>query len=154
MNIRAQLDVHLAGIGRGGLMKICAALNVPPPVDEEHYATADNYLLTTVQAHQQTSMSPGVKEAVREAGSSNLTVSGDGSWITRGRTSAHGILRVRVRVCFTRLFQATNDDCFEQGLSCASPDKFRKYSAPNQLSNHIESYESQKRQSNYDPMWR
>ncbi|CAF4130305.1 unnamed protein product [Rotaria sordida] len=91
INIRAQLGAHLTGIGRSGLEKLCVALNIPPPIDEDHYTATDAYLLDIIQIHQQNSMDLAVKEAVQEASSTNLTVSGDGSWITRGHSSAHGI---------------------------------------------------------------
>ena len=53
-----------------------------------------------------------------------------------------GIAENLERVSFTRLFQATHDDRFEQGLICPSSGKFRIYSASNQFSNQIESYGS------------
>ncbi|CAF1216627.1 unnamed protein product, partial [Didymodactylos carnosus] len=89
INIRAQLSAHLTDIGRSGLEKLCIALNIRAPIDEDHYTATDAYLLDIIQIHQQNSVDLSVKEAVQEASSINLKVSGDGSWITRGHSSAH-----------------------------------------------------------------
>jgi hypothetical protein len=133
INIRAQLGAHLAGIGRNGLLKICAALNIPPPVDEQHYATTDNYLINAVQAHQQTSINLGVQAAVREAGSSNLTVSDDGSWITRGRTSAHSIAELCSTTAKPKVIdiERSSKNCSQclgaESIRLSNPDKYELF---------------------------
>ncbi|CAF3859946.1 unnamed protein product [Rotaria sp. Silwood1] len=91
INIRAQLGAYLAGIGHGGLQKLCAALNLPPPLSEDNYSKTNEFLVPKIQACQQKSMHNAIEEAVKEAGGRELVISGDGTWLTRGRTSAHGV---------------------------------------------------------------
>ena len=66
-------------------------MNIPPPIDEDYYTATDAYLLDVIQIHRQGSLNLAVKEAVQEANSTHLTVSGDGSWITRSHSSAHEV---------------------------------------------------------------
>ena len=69
------------------------------------------------------------------ASSDGLTLS---VFVRRNRNS-----KTILRVSLTRLFQASYDDRFEQGLIWTSPGKFRIYSVSNQFSNQIENYGSQ-----------
>ncbi|CAF4295532.1 unnamed protein product [Didymodactylos carnosus] len=73
-------------------MKLLGALNLPPPVQEQKYREAQEFILNYVEKAQEQSMIAAVEEAVVEAGDvRNLTISGDGAWLTRGFSSVHGI---------------------------------------------------------------
>jgi hypothetical protein len=90
INVRAQLAGHLTGIRHAGLKKISAALNLPPPLEEGRHNKRDKELLQEVQVFTRKSMSAAIQEAVTAAKATDLTVSGDGTWQTRGYFSKHG----------------------------------------------------------------
>ncbi|CAF2882427.1 unnamed protein product, partial [Rotaria sp. Silwood2] len=85
-----QLAGHLTGIRHAGLQKICAALNLPPPLEEGRHSKRDKELLQVVQKFANESMSTAIQEAIDVAKSTDITVSGDGTWQTRGFSSKHG----------------------------------------------------------------
>ncbi len=84
----------MSGVGHGGLTKIFGALNVPPPVEDDHFSSLMGQIVPVVQQHQQESMKRAVEEACEIAGSRKLTVSGDGSWQKRGFASLNGVAAV------------------------------------------------------------
>jgi len=90
INVRAQLAGHLTGLRHAGLKKYSAALNLPPPLEEGRHNKRDKELLRVVKPFTSKSMSTAIQEAVHVAKSSDLTVSGDGTWQTRGFSSNHG----------------------------------------------------------------
>ncbi|CAF1183467.1 unnamed protein product [Adineta ricciae] len=94
INIRSVLAANLSGVGYAGLTKICGALNIPPPIEEEYFVKLMEDIVPIVQQHQQESMKNAVDEACQIAGSRNLTVSGDGSWQKRGFASLNGVAAV------------------------------------------------------------
>ncbi|CAF1296314.1 unnamed protein product [Rotaria sp. Silwood1] len=89
INVRTQLAGYLTGIRHTGLQKICAALNLPPPLEGRHNKR-DKELLQVVQKFANESMSTAIQEAIDVAKSTDITVSGDGTWQTRGFSSKHG----------------------------------------------------------------
>ncbi|CAF4061859.1 unnamed protein product [Rotaria sp. Silwood2] len=90
INVRIQLAGHLTGIRHVGFQKICAALNLPPPLEEGRHNKRDKELLQVVQKFANESMSTAMQEAVDVAKSTDITVSGDGTWQTRDFSSKHG----------------------------------------------------------------
>ncbi|CAF2828095.1 unnamed protein product [Rotaria sp. Silwood2] len=90
INVRTQLAGHLTGIRHAGLQKICAALNLPPPLEEGRHSKRDKELLQVVQKFANESMSTAMQEAIDVVKSTDITVSGDGTWQTRGFSSKHG----------------------------------------------------------------
>ena len=108
-------------------------MNIPPPIDQEYYTKIDEYLLNIVQAHQQKS----TNLAIQEAGSSNLTVSDDGSWITRGRTSAHGIADLYSAAIYPKVIdvERSSKQCSQcygaESTRKSNPEKYEIF-----LSNH------------------
>src|ERR1700722_12045912 len=54
---------NLSGVGHAGLVKICGALNLPPPIEEDHFSSLMRQILPTVQQHQQESMKRAAEEA-------------------------------------------------------------------------------------------
>jgi hypothetical protein len=92
INVRLAIGGTLSGIGYSGVKKLLGVMNLPPPIKEEYYSRAQTYIMDHVSRAQQESMAAAVSEAVLEGGGNKqLTVSGDGAWLTRGHTSAHGI---------------------------------------------------------------
>jgi len=72
------------------LKKISAALNLPPPLEEGRHNKRDKELLKVIKSFTSKSMSTAVQEAITAAKSTDLIVSGDGTWQTRGFSSKHG----------------------------------------------------------------
>ncbi|CAF1178976.1 unnamed protein product [Rotaria sordida] len=90
INVRTQLAGHLTGIRHAGLKRICAALNLPPPLEEGRHNKHDKELLQVVRKFANESMSTAMQEAIDVAKSTDITVSGDGTWQTRRFSSKHG----------------------------------------------------------------
>ena len=92
INVRLALGGALCGLGRNGLVKLLGCLNLPPPVQDEKYRQTQEFILNYIEVAQEQSMANAVEDAVVEAGGSrDLTISGDGAWLTRGHSSVHGI---------------------------------------------------------------
>jgi hypothetical protein len=92
INIRLAIGGTLCGLGHSGMIKLLGALNLPPPVQEYKYREAQEFILNFVEKAQEQSMVAAVKEAVDEAsGVRDLTISGDGTWLTRGLSSIYRI---------------------------------------------------------------
>ncbi|CAF2218839.1 unnamed protein product [Rotaria magnacalcarata] len=88
------VGANFVGIGYQGLAKLCAVLNLPPPLDEDHFSRTIKYVLPFFESYKFNSMKRAVEEACVHANDHNITVSGDGSWQKRGFASLHGIVAV------------------------------------------------------------
>ena len=92
VNVRLAIGGTLSRIGHSGVKKLLGVMNLPAPVDEEYYSKTQAYIIDHVSRAQQESMAVAVSEAVVESGGNKqLTVSGDGAWLTRDHTSAHEV---------------------------------------------------------------
>ncbi|CAF1481850.1 unnamed protein product, partial [Rotaria sordida] len=92
INIRLEIGGILCGLSHGGVMKFLGALNLPPPVQEQRYSEAQQFIWNYVTKAQEESMTAAVEEAIAEGGGMReLTVSRDGAWPTRGYSNVHGI---------------------------------------------------------------
>jgi hypothetical protein len=67
-----------------------ATLNLPPPLEEGRHYKRDKELLQVIKSFSSKSMSTAVQEAATAAKNTDLIVSGDGTWQTRGFSSKHG----------------------------------------------------------------
>ncbi|CAF3794361.1 unnamed protein product [Rotaria sp. Silwood1] len=70
INVRAQIGGHLCDIRHAGLVKMTGALNLPSPIQDGTYSKWDRNLV--------------------QVNGTDLIVSGDGFWQTRGFQSRHG----------------------------------------------------------------
>lgn len=92
INARLELGATLCGLGYNGIMKLLGVLNLPPPTQQRKYSETQEFILDYVENCQQKSMMAAIEEAIAETGGAReLTVSGDGAWLTRGHTSVHGV---------------------------------------------------------------
>ena len=66
------------------------ALNLPSPIQDETYSKWDRDLLQVAKTFSERSMKKAVEETVAVQNGTNLIVSGDGFWQTRGFQSRHG----------------------------------------------------------------
>ena len=94
INVRSQVAGHVCGIRHAGLVKLTGIMNLPSPIQDERYSAWDKDLLPSIKSFANRSMKKGVEEAVAAANSTDLMVSGDGCWQTRGFQSRHGAAAV------------------------------------------------------------
>ncbi|CAM2724124.1 unnamed protein product [Rotaria socialis] len=94
INVRSVIGANFPGIGHQGLAKLCAILNVPLPIDEDHFSDTLDYLLPTFESYRLRSMKNAVEEACKKSNGRKITVSGDGTWQKRGFSSLHGVVEV------------------------------------------------------------
>ena len=90
INVRSQIGGHLCGIRHAGLVKLMGAMNLPSPIQDETYSKWDRNLLIMVKSFTEKSMKKAVAETVAAQNGTELMVSGDGFWQTRGFQSRHG----------------------------------------------------------------
>jgi len=90
INVRSQIGGHLCGIRHAGLVKLMGTMNLPSPIQDKTYSQWDKSLLLSVQTFSSRSMRIGVREAIAAANGTELMVSGDGFWQTRGFQSKNG----------------------------------------------------------------
>jgi hypothetical protein len=88
------LGATFAGIGHQGLAKLCGALNVPPPIDDDHFSRTITHVLPVFESHKLNSMKNAIEEACSESNERKLTVSDDGTWQKRGFSSLHGVVEI------------------------------------------------------------
>jgi hypothetical protein len=69
-------------------------LNLPSPVQDALYSKWDKNLLPLARSFSNRSMKKGVEEAIAAANGTELMVSGDGFWQTRGFQSRQGAAAV------------------------------------------------------------
>ncbi|CAM4898569.1 unnamed protein product [Rotaria socialis] len=79
INVRSVIGANFAGIGHQGLVKLCAILNVPLPIEEDHFSDTLDYLLPTFQSYKLRSMKNAVEEACKKSNGRKITVSADGT---------------------------------------------------------------------------
>ncbi|CAF1612010.1 unnamed protein product [Rotaria sp. Silwood1] len=84
INVRSKISGHLCGIRHAGLVKLMGALNLPSPIQDERYSKWDRNLLIVVKSSTGRSMKKAVEETVAAENGTELMVSGDGFWQTRG----------------------------------------------------------------------
>ncbi|CAF3719135.1 unnamed protein product [Rotaria sp. Silwood1] len=88
------LGANFVGISHQGLVKLCGVLNVPPPIDDDHFSRTITHILPVFESYKLNSMKNAIEEACSESNTRKLTVSGDGTWQKRGFSSLHGIVEI------------------------------------------------------------
>lgn len=88
--MQAQIAGHLCGIKYAGLAKLLGTINLPSPVPDETYSKWDRNLLDLIKSISGQSMKKAVKDAVIAANDTDLIVSEDEFWQTRGFQSSYG----------------------------------------------------------------
>ena len=134
INVQLAIGGVLSGLGYKGILKLFGALNLPPPVPERKYCDALEYCLNQVENLQQMSMKAAVEEAVvANGGIPELTISGDGAWLTRGHRSNHGIAAIcsttkQPKIIDTAWFSKVCTKCQgAEGLRRLNPHLFNIY---------------------------
>lgn len=89
--------MRTAGLGLTGIRKFCGAMNMPPPDATRTYNPINERIAQATKAACNESMHQAVLEEVAEMTtepSTDITVSGDGTWMKRGHTSLVGVCSV------------------------------------------------------------
>ncbi|KAK7864206.1 hypothetical protein R5R35_004115 [Gryllus longicercus] len=73
-----------------GLKLFCGIMNMRSPLKKTNYTNINNRINDTTKAVKKLFIS----YAVKHGGVSDLSVTWNGTWITRGYTSQHGVCRV------------------------------------------------------------
>ena len=100
VNRRAVFAGRAVGLGREGLVKFCALMDMPPPMSNTSYQAHQDALLVAagdVAQHSLTSAAATVREQAETEGSSargDVAVTFDGTWMKRGHTSLYGVTTV------------------------------------------------------------
>jgi hypothetical protein len=94
VNVRSQIAGHLCGLRYAGLVKFMGAMNLPNPIQDQRYSKWDKILLPVIKSFSNRSMKKGIEEAIAAENGSDLMVSGDGFWQTRGFKSSQGAAAV------------------------------------------------------------
>ncbi|CAF1628820.1 unnamed protein product [Rotaria sp. Silwood1] len=70
-----QRDINIrSAIGHQGLVKLCGVLNVPPPIDDDHFSRTITRILPVFESHKLNSMKNAIEEACGESNKRKLTV--------------------------------------------------------------------------------
>jgi hypothetical protein len=124
INARLELGATLSGLGYNGIMKLLGALNLPPPTQQRKYSETQEFILNYVEKCQEQSMIVAVEEAIAEAGGEReLTVSGDGAWLTRGHTSVHGVAALCSTTKHPKILDTTW--CSKKCIKCQGAESLR-----------------------------
>ncbi len=91
LNMTSILAGSLIGIQRRGLQKFFGAMGILPPVQIESYKRYEDLLFASVQEVAEKSTQVAANEARTYYKGDDVTVSIDGTWLTQGYSSLHGI---------------------------------------------------------------
>lgn len=91
LNMMSALAGSLIGIHRRGLEKFFGAMGILPPVQIESFKKYENMLFKSIQIAAEKSTEVAAEEARAFHQGEDITVSIDGTWLTEGFTSLHGI---------------------------------------------------------------
>lgn len=94
VNIRLVYSLRSIGQGLAGLRTLCSLMNMPPPISQKSYDTITNKLKVASKKAAVKSMKEAAEEEITLSGDSNICISGDGTWKTRGHTSKIGVCSV------------------------------------------------------------
>jgi hypothetical protein len=95
INRRFAYAMRMLGQGRAGMEMFCCGMDLPPPVAQKSYTFAVNHILDATSKAAQVSMKKAAQaEAILSNSTPLITVSGDGTWKTRGHNSRLGVCSV------------------------------------------------------------
>lgn len=91
LNMTSILAASLVGVQRRGLEKFFGAMGILPPVQIESYQQYEQQLFASVHKEAENSTKVAAEEARAHFQSNDITVSIDGTWLTQGFSSLHGV---------------------------------------------------------------
>ncbi|CAF4628690.1 unnamed protein product [Didymodactylos carnosus] len=81
----------LVGLNRRGLSKVVGTLGMLPPVKMRNFQKYENELVVATREAADKSMSTAANEVRSHFSSNDISVSLDGTWMTQGFSSLHGV---------------------------------------------------------------
>ncbi|GFW50761.1 uncharacterized protein TNCV_3590431 [Trichonephila clavipes] len=94
INRRSMLAMRCIGQGLESLKTFCAVMSLPNPVEQKSYDVINNKLSRVMKEVAEESMEMAAVEENSSSPDNFLTVSGDGTWKTRGHSSLIGVCTV------------------------------------------------------------
>ncbi|GFS68131.1 uncharacterized protein TNCV_438901 [Trichonephila clavipes] len=94
INRRSILAMRCIGQGLESLKTFCAVMSLPNPVEQKSYDVINNTLSRVMKEVAEESMKRAAVEENSSSPDNLLTVSGDGTWKTRGHSSLIGVCTV------------------------------------------------------------
>ncbi|GFV97184.1 uncharacterized protein TNCV_3527691 [Trichonephila clavipes] len=94
INRRFVYAMRTIGQGHAAMTTFCGVMDFPPPVAEKSYNNIINKLQLCSKEVAETSMQSAALEEVTLTNSSDIIISGDGTWKTRGYSSRVGVCAV------------------------------------------------------------
>lgn len=94
LNRRFFLAMRFIGKGHAEAKTFCGIMDLPPPVTQKSYDKIVSHIHAATNIVAEKSMQKAAEEEIKVTGSSNITVSGDGTWKTRGHSSRFGATTV------------------------------------------------------------
>lgn len=92
INTRFVYAMRCVGQGHAGMETFSSVMELPPPIAAKSYNKINQKIkLATYNVAQNSMKNAALAESVASNGSVELTVSGDGSWKTRGHSSLTGV---------------------------------------------------------------
>jgi len=91
LNMLCILAGSIVGLQRTGLKKFFGAMGILPPVKIESYKRYEHLLFTSIEEATGKSMEVAADEARLYYNSDDISVSIDGTWLTQGFSSLHGV---------------------------------------------------------------
>ncbi|GFT70681.1 SCAN domain-containing protein 3 [Trichonephila clavipes] len=94
INRRFVYAMRIIGQGHAAMTTFCGVMDFPPPVAEKSYNNIINKLQLCSKEVVEASMQSAALEEVTLTNSSDIIISGDGTWKTRGYSSRVGVCAV------------------------------------------------------------
>lgn len=94
INRQIVYTMRCLGQGLSGIRLFCGMMDFPPPIKQTTYNLIVDRLLGCLMSVAEESMSQAADEEKALEKSNEIAVSCDGSWLTRGHTSQHGVSTV------------------------------------------------------------
>lgn len=94
LNRRFFLAMRCIGRGLAESKTFCGIMALPPPVTQKCYDKIVSHMQAATMTVAEKSMQNAAIEEIKLTGSSDITVSGDGTWKTRGHSSRFGVTSI------------------------------------------------------------
>lgn len=94
INRRFTYAFRTIGMGHSAMKTFCGTMDLPEPISAKSYNRIIKKLLSSSSTVAKDAMKCAAQEEITLTGTSDIIVSGDGSWKTRGHTSRVGLCAV------------------------------------------------------------
>lgn len=91
VNLRSVYAMRTIGLGHAALRMFCGVMDLPRPISKKTYNSYVKKMVASTEKISEKSKHDAALEEVTLSNSSEVVVSGDGTWKTRGHTSRVGV---------------------------------------------------------------